>query len=129
MVKVIKPEQHLVGFSTINKKTDFELHDYELAKRDLLNEFFTVKGERLCLPDFGSIVWTLIFEPLTEEIRDLIEDDVRTIVEKDPRFEIEDLEIEDFEHGFIVNLVLKYIPMQSIEQFTVTFDQRLREGG
>ena len=64
------------GFSTVNKQhTDWRLYDIDLAKQDLLNEIYTRKGERLMSPSFGYIVWDLLFDPLTEEVKSALEDD------------------------------------------------------
>jgi len=51
-----------VGFSTIGRKTGTNvLEDKELAIRDLLNNFYTRRGERLGEPEFGNILPELIF--------------------------------------------------------------------
>ena len=42
-------------------------YDLDLARQDLLNHFNTRKGERIMLPEFGSIVWDMLFEPLDEK--------------------------------------------------------------
>ena len=59
------------GFSTIDKvRAPYTLTDIDLVKRDLLNHFYTKKGERLMKPNFGSIIWDLLMEPedtVTEE--------------------------------------------------------------
>jgi phage baseplate assembly protein W len=52
------------GFSTIGQTKKYRLTDLELIKRDLLNHFAIRKGEKLMDPNFGSIIWNMIFEPL-----------------------------------------------------------------
>ena len=56
------------GFSTkTNQFYPQRLYDIELAKQDLLNEIYTRKGERVMEPEFGSIVWELLFDPIGEQ--------------------------------------------------------------
>ena len=50
---------------------------------DLLNNIMTRKGERIMMPTYGSIVHDLVFEPLTSDIRKLIEDDLTQIINDD----------------------------------------------
>lgn len=128
MVKFILPEQIFTGFSTVDREPgQFELHDLELVKRDLLNEFLTPKGHRRRLPDFGSIIPGLLFEPLTPAISELIEDDVKRIIDRDARVTTEEVLVGEFEHGFVVSVTLFFKPTETLEQFQINFDRRLTE--
>ena len=65
------------GFSTVNTQTEnFGLYDIALVKQDLINHFHVRQGERLMQPTFGTIIWDLLFEPLTENLKDLITQNV-----------------------------------------------------
>ncbi len=55
------------GFSTIGKVKKFKLTDLELVKQNLFNHFNIRKGEKLMQPGFGSVIWSMMFEPLNEE--------------------------------------------------------------
>ncbi len=87
------------GFSTVGKRFgNFVLEDKELAKRDLLNHFYTRKGERLGEPEFGSILPELVFEPLDDATVDLVEEDVVQVISTDPRWTFVDLRLTTGEH-------------------------------
>jgi len=110
------------GYSTIDKRFgNFVLEDVQLAKRDLLNHFYTRKGERIHEPEFGSILPDLVFEPLVPEVVDQVEDDVRTIVRTDPRWTLKDLNIEIGEHSITCHLDLVYNPTTTIEYLYLKF--------
>lgn len=112
------------GFSTVDRSWgNFKLYDIELAKRDLLNEFYTRKGERLMMPSFGSIVWDLLFDPLTEETIELIREDCLRIVTKDPRLELRDFNIEDEEHTIRVTILLNYVPTTTLTELVAVFNR------
>ncbi len=114
------------GYSTVDKTWgNFKLYDIELAKRDLLNEFYTRKGERLMSPQFGSIVWDLLFDPLTDEIIDAIRADCLRIVTKDPRLNLLNIDIVDNEHTIIVTIILKYVPTASETELVAVFNRNL----
>lgn len=121
------------GYSTVGKTWgNFKLYDVELAKRDLLNEFYTRQGERLMSPQFGSIIWDLIFDPLTDEIVDAIRADCLRIVTKDPRLNLLKIDVVDNEHTIIVSIMLKYVPTATTTELVAVFNRNLtteRENG
>ena len=114
------------GYSTVDKTWgNFKLYDVDLAKRDLLNELYTRKGERLMSPQFGSIVWDLLFDPLTDEIVDAIRADCLRIVTKDPRLDLLDLDVVDNEHTIIVSIMLRYVPTATETELVAVFNRNL----
>lgn len=114
-----------IGYSTVSGtyKNDFRLYDVELVKQDLLNEFFVRKGERLMFPRFGFIGWELLFEPITEENRVLLEEDTRRIVNSEPRVELRDFKVYEEEYGFTIEVLIQYVGTDLIEPLSVTFDR------
>lgn len=114
------------GYSTVDKEFgNFKLYDIDLAKRDLLNEFYTRKGERLMSPEFGSIVWDLLFDPMTDEAVQLITDDCQRIVSKDPRLQLKELNVsEDYDtQTIIVAIILYYVPTATVTELIATFNR------
>lgn len=84
-----------LGFSTNNWKArrTFSLTDIDLVKRDLLNHIYTIKGERVMMPNFGTRIPMLAFEPNDEETRKIIEDDLTEVFTYDPRVELISLNV------------------------------------
>jgi phage baseplate assembly protein W len=112
------------GFSSISSNTEhFSLYDYELIKQDILNHFHVRQGERLMQPRFGTIIWDLLFEPLTSDVRSLIEQDVNAIINYDPRVSISDTTITTYESGIEIAFTLAYNPYRVSEDITLRFDQ------
>lgn len=114
------------GFSTINRQYgNFKLYDKELAMRDLLNELYTRKGERLMSPAYGSIVWDLLFDPLIDEVVGMIRDDCVRIVTKDPRLELIQVLVSESvdQQSVVVTLMLKYTPTSTVEELVATFNR------
>ena len=83
------------GFSTFDWKTrrTFELNNIELVKRDILTHIFTEKGERVMMPNFGTRIPTLAFEPNDEHSRRIVEEDLREVFNYDPRVELINLSV------------------------------------
>lgn len=121
-----KPKTRLFrGYSSIDKiKPVTELIDIELIKRDLLNHFFTVPGERVMRPNFGCLIWEYLFEPLTPEAIEEIASNVEDVINSDVRVELENLNIFEFEHGLKIDVELLYRGIDTSGTFQITFDRR-----
>ena len=112
------------GFSTLNSTTqNFTLYDFELIKQDLLNHFYVRQGERLMNPTFGTIIWDLIFEPMTEQVKDLILQNVNEIVNYDPRIQAENVVVTSYDKGIQIECTLKYLPYNISQNLKLQFDQ------
>ena len=113
-----------VGFSSVNRDFDSTtLYDYELARTDLLNAFYIKKGEKLELPDYGTIIYDTLFEPFTSEISKAIEEDVIQIVDRDPRWNLDTLRIQQEEYGLNLALEITYVPYNIGESLSLAFNQ------
>ena len=110
------------GFSTVNRNKKFRVTDVELCKQDLINHFSVRKGEKLMQPNFGSIIWTLLFEPLTDQLQQLIIDDVKRIVGYDPRLGLKNININSQDYGIQIEIDLVYIPTDQVTNLSLQFD-------
>jgi phage baseplate assembly protein W len=116
--------QRYRGFSTVNKNTqNFALYDFELIKQDLLNHFYIRQGERLMQPNFGTIIWDLLFEPLTPEVQNIILQNVNEIFNSDPRIQASNIVITPYDTGLQIECSLKYFLYNLQETLQMKFDQ------
>jgi phage baseplate assembly protein W len=111
------------GFSSITDGKKFRLTDFELVKRDLQNHFYIRKGEKLMNPNFGTIIWDMIFEPLTQETKNVIIQDIKKIIENDPRVSAKNVIVTQYEHGIQIELELIYISTGQIETLELQFER------
>lgn len=114
------------GFSTINPDAEnFGLFDFDLIKQDLLNHFNIRQGERLMNPQFGTIIWDLLMEPLTERVKELISEDINKIVTSDPRVYPMQIEINEYQQGYLIELTLAMKNTNQSSALRLAFDQKL----
>ena len=112
------------GFSTVSENTEnFALYDFQLIQQDLLNHFHVRQGERLMNPTFGTIIWDLLFEPMTDELRDLVTQNVNTIINYDPRISASEVIVTQYETGIQIECVLTYLPYNIQQSMQLRFDQ------
>lgn len=117
-------EKKYKGFSTVNTNTEnFNLYDFELIKQDLFNHFYTRQGERLMQPGFGTIIWDLLFEPLTPEIKNLVLENINQIVNYDPRVKAENVTVTAYDQGIQVQCTLVFLPYNISQTLQLRFDQ------
>lgn len=80
------------GFSTqTSMKTrgkTFSTRDIDTVKQDLLNHIYTIPGERVMLPDFGTRIPMLAFEPIDDKTIEIIREDLYKVFNYDPRVEV-----------------------------------------
>lgn len=118
----IKRKKLFSGYSSIGKRIpDLKLYDIELIKQDLINHFMTKKGERVMNPSYGSEIWSLIFEPFNESIKDQIIADVKNVISSEPRVRLINLNVSEFEYGIAVEALLDYIPFETVDTLYATF--------
>lgn len=114
-----------IGYSSVDaniKQTQWT--DLDLIKRDLINHFYTRKGERVMRPDFGCIIWDLLFEPMTADVVTQIVDDATSIVQLDNRVQLQNINLVEQDHGIQLQMNLYYAPLNIVDEFQVAFDRR-----
>jgi phage baseplate assembly protein W len=112
------------GFSTVSTNTEnYGLYDLELIQQDILNHFNVRQGERLMNPTFGTIIWDLLFEPLTEDLKGLILENVNTIINYDPRVKADNVIVTAYESGIQIECFLTYLPYNISQSLQLRFDQ------
>lgn len=114
------------GFSSQQQKNNFKLYDIDLVKQDLVNHFYIRKGEKLENPDFGTVIWDIIFEPFTPDVKEIIARDVETIINYDPRLITTDVQIDSTDFGLRIQADLLYVPFNINERITFNFDKANR---
>lgn len=125
---IIPQKRLFVGFSTLGTRGKVQqFADMDLIKRDLLNHFYTKRGERVMMPDYGCALWDLLFEPFDEAVKDSIIEECTTVINSDSRVRLENIVVSELDQGFIVQMDLLYVPYDVVDTFSLEFDQRMAE--
>lgn len=111
------------GFNSNEIKRGYKSYDIDLVKQDIINHFYIRKGEKLMNPDFGTIIWDLLFEQFTEEVKKLITDNVEEIINYDPRVSINSVLIDSTDMGIRIEANVTYLPFNINENMVFNFDK------
>ena len=121
--EVVMPKMYK-GFSTVSAETEnYNLYDFKLIQQDLLNHFYIRQGERLMQPNFGTIIWDMLFEPLTDEVRNLITQNVDQILNSDPRITASQVIVTPYETGIQIECEIMYLTYNVSQKMQLRFDQ------
>ena len=119
-----KTSQFYVGFSTLDPtSSNSKLYDFDLIKQDIINHFNTRRGERVMNPTFGTIIWDLLMEPLTPQVKELLNKDILAICNYDPRVVPTQINLVEYPTGYIIELTLKLKGTDQSSNMKLTFDQ------
>lgn len=111
------------GFSSKEVTRNYKLYDIDLVKQDLINHFYIRKGEKLENPEFGTVIWDMLFEPFTEDVKTIIAKDVEDIVNYDPRIVVNEIQVDSTDQGIRIQADITYIPFNINERMTFDFDK------
>jgi len=113
------------GFSTVQGSfAATRVVDGDLIKRNLLNAFAIRKGEKVGSPAYGSGVLDLVMEPLTEEVKNLLIEEVTSTIKQDPRVALQQLVIDEYENGLQAQINLVYVQTNQSETLVINFDRQ-----
>lgn len=111
------------GFSSKETSKNYKLYDIDLVKQDLINHFYIRKGEKLENPEFGTVIWDMIFEQFTEDVKTIIAKDVEDIINYDPRIAVNEVQVDSTDQGIRIQADIVYIPFNVNERMTFNFDR------
>lgn len=116
-------QQVFKGFSSRAENSNYRLYDFNLIKQDLIHRLSVRKGERVENPEFGTIIYDILFEPFTEDLKQAILDDVTANFNADPRLRASDIVVSQADQGLAIECSLTYIPYNITEKLRFSFDE------
>ena len=111
------------GFDSKQSSKNYKLYDIDLVKQDLINHFYIRKGEKLENPEFGTVIWDMLFENFTEDVKQIIAKDVEAIINYDPRISVNSVIVDSTDLGIRIQADIVYIPFNVNERMTFDFDK------
>jgi phage baseplate assembly protein W len=104
-----------------NKK--FTVVDNEAVVQDLINAFNIPQGSKPGNPSYGTSLWGLLFEPNTTIVQNQVEQEVRRIIEQDPRIIPNIIEVSFDNNTILVQVEIAISPNNEVLNLQFIFDQ------
>lgn len=98
-----------ISFKNFSKNKSLRLYDVELVKKGILNNIFTRRGDRVKMFPYGTRIPDLVMEQLDDVALDVIEEDLRQVVENEPRVQLTNLKIVPlYDRGVVIAVLTLY---------------------
>jgi len=108
-------------------KNKFRTLDEELVIRDLINSFNINQGEKPGKPDFGTTLWSFVFEPNTIDVQMELQKEVTRVASYDPRLSLLNVQAVPYENGVSLELELYINPFNNPITLSILLDQNTKK--
>ena len=115
-----------IGFSTIDQNKKFTLVDFPLIKRDLANALNIVQGSLPGRPEYGTTIWSYVFENQTQETEQQMLAELQRVAGQDPRIYISSAYTYPRDNGILIELEIQIVGSTTAERLALFFDQNSR---
>jgi len=120
----VQKSQFYKGFSTADStRLSSKIYDFDLIQQDIINIFQTRRGERVMDPGFGTMIWEMIYEPFTNDVKQRISDDITNILNYDPRVAPTRVNISEAEYGLLLEATLYYKQLDLTQDIKLGFNK------
>lgn len=117
------------GFNTKSYEDnggEFDSYNVECVERDILNAIFTVKGERVMMPNYGTRIPLMTFEPGDQDSIDVITEDLETVFAQEPRVSVLNLDVipATEKNALVVVAKLNYLEFNVTKDLAITINSQ-----
>jgi len=104
----------------VNKK--FRIVDQDLVIQDFLNALNIPQGQKPGKPQYGTTVWSYVYEPNTLDTQIEIERELKRVAGLDPRLLLNSVVSYPQDNGILVEMEFAISPFNIVQQMAVLFD-------
>ena len=118
-----------VGFNTRDYEDQggtFDVYNIAVIERDLTNAIFTERGQRLMMPNYGTRIPLMTFEPGDQQSMDIIIVDLTDVFNKEPRVKLINLDIVPMveQNALVAVAKLEYLEFNVTKDLCLTINSR-----
>lgn len=106
----------------INTGKKYRLVDEQLAVQDFVNALNIPQGQKVGQPQYGTTLWSFVFEPNTFDVQNRLEAEIRRVASLDPRLELNYVRAFPQENGILIEIELAVTPFNNPSQLSIFFD-------
>lgn len=110
---------------SLNTGKKFRLVDEQLVLQDFLNSLNIRQGTKVGQPQYGTTLWSFIFEPNTFDVQTRLETEIRRVASLDPRLQLQTVKAAPKENGILVELQVAIAPFNNPFVLSIFFNSGL----
>lgn len=100
----------------------FRMVDAELVIQDFLNSLNIPQGSKPGRPNYGTTLWSFMFEPNTVNLQNAIETEIVRMAGLDPRLLVNNVVSYPQDKGILVEIEIAVSPFNLSQQLAIQFD-------
>jgi len=100
----------------------YKMVDAPLVLQDFINALNIRQGEKVGQPEYGTKLWSYVFEPNTTDMQFQLENEIRRVASLDPRLDLNYVKAYPQENGILVEVELSVSPFNQAQIVSIYFD-------
>lgn len=100
----------------------FRVIDTPLVIRNFINALNIKQGEKVGQPEYGTTLWSFVFEPNTPNVQFQLENEIRRVAALDPRIILDYVKAYPQENGILLEVQMAVAPFNQAMVLSVFFD-------
>ena len=101
----------------------YRIVDRDLVIREFINTLNIPQGQKPGKPEYGTSLWTFVFEPNTFDVQQQLEAEVRRVASLDPRLQLNSVISYPQDNGILIEMEMAISPFNDVLTLSVLFDQ------
>lgn len=110
------------GYSSIGRNKKFRLEDFELIKRDLLNNLLIRQGTMPGRPNVGTELWNYLYESIDDKMLNQLDNEMRKSIERDPRVKVEEILFFTQNNGLLCEISVTTVQSSEAQMLKLFLD-------
>lgn len=106
----------------VTSGNSFKLTDTQLVIRDFLNALNIRQGEKVGKPEYGTTLWSFVFEPNTADVQFQLENEIRRVANQDPRIILNTVKAYPQNNGILLEVEFAVSPFNQAQTLNVFFN-------
>lgn len=100
----------------------FRLVDEQLVIQDFLNALNIPLGQKVGQPQYGTTLWSFVFEPNTFDMQIKLETEIRRVASLDPRLQLNYVKAYPQDQGILIELQAAVVPFNNAALLSIFFN-------
>jgi phage baseplate assembly protein W len=100
----------------------FKLVDEQLVLRDFLNALNIPLGQKVGQPQYGTTLWSFVFEPNTADVQYQLENEIKRVVSLDPRIQLGYVKAFPQANGILLEVQMAVNPFNDPAVLSIFFN-------
>jgi phage baseplate assembly protein W len=91
----------------------YKLTDAKLVVQDFINALNIRQGEKVGQPQYGTTLWSFVFDPNTADVQFQLENEIRRVATLDPRLQLNYVKAFPQDNGILIEVEMAVTPFNN----------------